>query len=262
MSSSEDILSQSPPPADKRVAYGSDENQFIDLRIPGKSKSTSKKLHPLVINIHGGYWRSQYSLEHAGHLCAALTAKGAVTANIEYRRVGNKGGGWPGTFSDIRGAYSFMLKSADKYSIDKNKVLVMGHSAGGQLALCLASHEKNVQRVISLSGVIDLQKAYELHLSNDAVVEYLGGTPAQVKDHYKEADPMVLSIPQSSQWLFHGGADDTVPVEFSRNYVQKKKKLKEKVELIEESFAGHFDVIDPGSKIWKKIEQVIFRCFD
>ena len=72
----------------------------------------SKPPYPLVINIHGGYWRAKYNLDHAGHLCAALTARGLATANLEYRRVGNEGGGWPGTFADIRSAYHFLVQNA------------------------------------------------------------------------------------------------------------------------------------------------------
>ena len=105
---SEDILSRQPPPADIRLTYGSDPNQFLDLRLP-KQKSTEP--HRLVINIHGGFWRAKYNLDHAGHLCAALTAKGVATANLEYRRVGNDGGAWPGTFEDIRAAYQFLAEA-------------------------------------------------------------------------------------------------------------------------------------------------------
>ena len=118
------------------MTYGSDQNQFVDLRIP-----KAKGLHPLAICIHGGYWRAQYDLRYLGHLCAALTATGIATANVEYRRVGNAGGGWPGTFSDIRSAYQWLMQKAQQYSFDAQKVIVLGHSAGAQLALCLAAHE-------------------------------------------------------------------------------------------------------------------------
>src|SRR4030088_2314963 len=96
----DDILTLPSPRADVRLSYGSDPNQVLDLRLP-----KSKGPHPIVINLHGGFWRAKYNLDHAGHLCAALTAKGMATANVEYRRVGNEGGGWPNTFGDIRGAY-------------------------------------------------------------------------------------------------------------------------------------------------------------
>src|SRR5579862_5123273 len=222
----QDILTAPPPPADARVAYGSDPNQFFDLRLPSKGKSASS--YPLVINIHGGYWRAKYNLDHAGHLCAALTARGLATANLEYRRVGNDGGAWPGTFSDIRSAYQFLVQNAQAHNLDSRRVVVMGHSAGGQLALCLAAHESAITRVISLAGVVDLQRAYQLHLSNDAVVEFLRGTPSEVPDHYREADPMQLSISQARQWLIHGSADDTVPPAFSRDYVTTKQQRRGK----------------------------------
>src|SRR5579872_5414098 len=154
----DDILSLRPPPADARVAYGSDRNQFVDLRLPtAAAKNTGP--FPLVINIHGGYWRAKYNLDHAGHLCAALTAKGLATANLEYRRVGNQGGAWPGTFADIRSAYQFLLQNSVRHNLDRRRIVVMGHSAGGQLARCLAAHESSVRRAVSLAGVVDLQRA-------------------------------------------------------------------------------------------------------
>src|SRR5271166_992004 len=257
---SEDILSRHPPPADARVRYGQDPNQFIDLRLP---VSKDKKSLPVVINIHGGFWRAKYNLDHAGHLCAALTARGYATANVEYRRVGNDGGGWPGTFADIRSAYQFVIQNAQKNNFDVRRIVVMGHSAGGQLALCLAGHEARVTRVVSLAGVVDLQRAYQLHLSNDAVVEFLRGTPTEVPDHYREADPMQLSIRKARQWLIHGSADDTVPPVFGRDYVAAKQKrmgeAREDTQLLEIAGADHFDLIDPKSNAWKQVEDIVHR---
>ena len=257
---SEDILSRQPPPADVRLTYGSDPNQFLDLRLP-KEKSTQP--YRLVINIHGGFWRAKYNLDHAGHLCAALTVKRVVTANLEYRRVGNEGGAWPGTFEDIRSAYQFLVQHANTHNLDASTIVVMGHSAGGQLALCLAAHEPTITRVISLAGVVDLQRAYQLHLSNDAVVEFLRGKPTDVPDHYREADPMQLSIPHARQWLIHGAVDEIIPPEFSRNYVVAKKtragKEKEDARLTEIPGASHFDVIDPHSPAWIHVEQTVLQ---
>src|ERR1700746_607969 len=113
---SDDILSRKAPLADKRLAYGSDPNQVVDLRLPHKGKAGG--LLSLIINIHGGFWRAKYNLNHASHLCAALTAAGLATANLEYRRVGNEGGAWPGTFFDIRSAYRFLIQNARTHNFD------------------------------------------------------------------------------------------------------------------------------------------------
>jgi acetyl esterase/lipase len=254
----DDILRVAAPPADARIPYGSDPNQVFDLRLPKNRAS-----HPLVINIHGGFWRAKYDLLHGGHLCAALTAKGIATANLEYRRVGNEGGGWPGTFADIRSAYDFLRQNAHPHNFDTQKIVVMGHSAGAQLALCLAAHESSVTRVISLAGVVDLQRAYQLHLSKDAVVEFLRGTPGDVPDHYREADPMQLGILQARQWLIHGSTDDDVPPSFSRDYVANKQKRagkeKEDAHLLEIPGASHLDLIDPRTAAWEQVEQTVLQ---
>ncbi|MFZ0319778.1 MAG: prolyl oligopeptidase family serine peptidase [Candidatus Sulfotelmatobacter sp.] len=248
----DDILNLTPPKVDARVAYGSDPNQFLDLRLPH-----AKPPHPLAISIHGGYWRAHYDLEYLGHLCAALAAQGVATANLEYRRVGNSGGGWPGTFADIRSAYQFLTQNARKYEFDLARLVVLGHSAGGQLALCLAAHEAGVKAAISLAGVVDLQRAYQLHLSNNAVVEFLGGTPAEVPDHYREADPMQLAI-RPRQFLVHGSQDDIVPPALSKDYV--KAKTKEDARLVMISAAGHFDLVDPRTRACNDVEKIVLEA--
>jgi acetyl esterase/lipase len=253
--SSDEILKLPPPPFDAHLSYGSDPNQFGELRLP-----KGKGLFPVVMNIHGGFWRAKYDLAHAGHLCAALTAKGIATWNVEYRRVGNAGGGWPGTFEDIRNAWRFLSQITKRYNLDMARSVVMGHSAGGQLALCLAAHESSVRRVISLAGVVDLQRAWQLHLSDNAVVEFLGGKPSDVPEHYREADPMRLDIGHdTTQWLIHGAGDDIVPSSLSRNYAEQKKKRGEDVHYLEISTAGHFDLIDPHSNAWPKVENTLLH---
>jgi len=267
--SSEDILSKPPPGFDERVAYGADASQFIEVRLPRAAGLLAGPVHPAlvhpalvhsaVINIHGGYWRAKYDLAHAGHLCEALRGAGVATFNVEYRRVGNAGGGWPGTFDDIRAAYRLVSQQAARFRVDAGRIAVMGHSAGGQLALCLAAHEASVRRVISLAGVLDLKKAFTLHLSNDAVVEFLGGKPEAVPEHYREADPMEIAIPHARQWILVGKDDDVVPPEFSREYVRFKTSgsRKEQAELVEIARAGHFELIDPGSEAFKVVTSTV-----
>ena len=255
--SAEDILTIPPPPADARLSYGSDPNQFGELRVPKGGGP-----FPVLISIHGGYWRAKYDLAYMGHLCAALTGKGLATWNLEYRRVGNAGGGWPGTFEDVRNGYRFVSQLAKRYNLDPAKWAAVGHSAGGQLALCLAGHEPSVKRIVSLAGVMDLQQAWELHLSDNAVVGFLGGEPAAVPEHYHEADPMQLKISQATQWLIHGASDDTVPPFLSRNYTEQKKTRGENVHYLEISTAGHFDLVDPRSTAWPKVEGTVMHLLE
>jgi acetyl esterase/lipase len=251
MQNSEHILTDTPPPADARLRYGSDEHQFGDLRVPKGNGPFAA-----VMFIHGGFWRAQYDLAHGGFLCAALTKAGIAAWNIEYRRVGNPGGGWPGSFEDVTAGYQFLKQLAGKHPIDSQRIIVLGHSAGGQLALALAAHHNSMRAVVSLAGVVDLQRAWDLHLSNDAAAEFLGGPPQIVPEHYHEASPAQLDI-HCKQLLIHGSEDDIVPVAMSRDYVKRKQQKKEDVALLEIPKVGHFEIVDPDSKVWTQVEKAI-----
>lgn len=250
---SEDILTTSPPDPDLRLAYGKDANQFVDVRLPEGDRP-----HPVVLFIHGGYWRAKYDLTHAGHLCHALKVAGIATYNVEYRRVGNPGGGWPGTFDDLRSAYHFVHSDEAKCKLpqlDLTRLCVAGHSAGGQLALCLAAHEPAITRVLSLAGVLDLRRAWELHLSNDAVAGFLGGSPTEVPKHYREASPAEQRI-TAKQVLIHGTADSDVPYELSSKYAEQKMRSGEDVRLITMQDMGHFETVDPASRVWSSVQHL------
>lgn len=262
MCDSLDILSMTPPAADARLHYGGATQQFADLRLPKtgfwrKLGGMGGARHPVVMNIHGGFWRNKYDLLHAGHLCAALTAAGFATWSIEYRRVGDPGGGWPGSLEDARAAFAMLPHLADKYHLDMQRVVVMGHSAGGHLAVCLAAHEPAGKRVVSLAGVLDLRRAHDLGLSHDAVGDFLGGSPQQVPEAYRDADPMQLKIPQARQVVVHGSEDDVVPVEIGRHYAESKRGAGEHVEYIELKGAGHFELIDPRTAAWKLVVEAV-----
>lgn len=249
----EDILTRPPAPYDARLKYGADANQFGDLRLP-----SGKSSQGLAVMVHGGFWRAKYDLNHASHLCAALAGAGMASFSLEYRRVGDQGGGWPGSFEDIRNGFRFIQQYSRAQGIAR-RVIAIGHSAGGQLALCLAAREPSLHGVVSLAGVLDLQRAFELHLSNDAVVEFMGGTPDRVPEHFREANPMALSIPLVRQALIHGIEDDIIPIDFSRRYAVKKKRRHENVRLIEIPSAGHFELIDPESKAWETVLPAILH---
>ena len=116
--------------------------------------------------------------------------------------------------------------------------------------------EPTVTHALSLAGVVDLHRGWELHLSNDAVSEFLGGSPAEVPDHYREASPAQKHI-TAMQKLVHGTRDDSVPYEISKNYAEQKKAAGEKLELITLPDAGHFETMDPKSNVWSKVQDAI-----
>ncbi len=133
------IFSTPAPSADVRIPYGDGPFHFGDLRLPRTAKPGQ---HPVVVVIHGGFWRARYDLEHIGHVCAALTSLGVATWSIEYRRVGNEGGGWPGTFHDVGAAVDHLRVLAPEHNLDLERVVVIGHSAGGHLALWVAGRHR------------------------------------------------------------------------------------------------------------------------
>ncbi|HET6315864.1 MAG TPA: alpha/beta hydrolase [Chloroflexota bacterium] len=251
ISDEREILERPPPPADRRIAYGSAPQQFGDLRLPVDGTGN----YPLAIVLHGGFWRAQYDLLHIGHLCAALAARGIATWNVEYRRVDQPGGGWPGTFEDVKAGAAIASTVPE---LDRGNVVSIGHSAGGHLALWLAA-EGAVHGAVSLAGVVDLVEGARRNLGNGAVRMFMGGTPDQMPERYAQASPRArvpLGVPQI---LIHGELDAVVPIELSRDYQQAAEAARDDVTLHVLAETGHFAVIDPLSHAWPTIENAVAR---
>ena len=236
---SQNILQIPPAAPGLRVAYGDDPNQFGELRLP-----EGKGPHPVVIFIHGGYWRAAYDLTHAGHLCLAIAKAGYAVWSLEYRRVGQPGGGYPGTLDDIRAAARHMAQIS---GLDLNRVVAAGHSAGGQLALWLASQATiALKGVAGLAAVSDLRRGYSLHLGSGAIETFLGCSPKQCNDRYATTSPIELLPFKVPQVLVHGTDDEIVPFELSERFVKASTNAR----LVTLRGAGHFDLIDPRAKEW------------
>ena len=259
------ILDLPPPAAEHRLVYGTLSTQFADLRVPDGAGP-----HPVVIIIHGGYWRVRYGLEYLGHLCERLRAHGYATWNVEYRRIGEEGGGWPNTFLDVASAADALRDIAVNYSLDHRRVFALGHSAGGHLASWLASRSRipvgsilyadsptQLRGVISLAGVLDLHLAYEWKLSNGAASELLGGSPLNYPERYDAASPAALLPTGVPHLLIHGHKDDNVPHKLSRRYAQRAREAGDEVRLLSPRNATHFDVVDPRSPRWPPVESAI-----
>jgi acetyl esterase/lipase len=177
-----------PAPSGTRIAYSRGEFQFGDLRVP-----SGRGPHPVAIVIHGGYWRARYDLTEVEHLCTAVTRQGLATWSLEYRRIGNPGGGWPGTLDDVRTGAAHLEKIAAERALDLKRVVAMGHSAGGHLVLWLAKQNAIALRgIVALAPVADLRRAWELKLSDTAVADLLGGSPQDLSDRYRSASPIEL----------------------------------------------------------------------
>jgi acetyl esterase/lipase len=243
------ILEIPPAAPGVRIAYGSNEFQFGELRVP-----VGRGPHPVLIVIHGGYWRARYDLAHIGHFCTAFTKLGFATWSLEYRRIGNPGGGYPGTLEDIRAGALHLEKIAEQQSLDRKRVVATGHSAGGHLVLWLAKQKAiALQGVMPLAPVADRQRAWELGLSNNVVADFLGGSPGSVPERYRAVSPAEFVPVGSRIRVLHGTKDDVVPMEISRRFVAAAKKAGDDARLIEVAGAGHFELIDPRSDAWSVV---------
>jgi acetyl esterase/lipase len=217
--------------------------------------------------IHGGFWQSAYDLSHIGHLCAALTPKGIITCNLEYRRLGDSGGGWPGTFQDVSLATDHILETISSDSrVDAARTAVLGHSAGGHLALWLASRHRvskasplhgaqkyRLGSAVSLAGVCDLRVAWKQRLGNGVVARLMGGTPDQYPDRYDAGSPIELLPTGTRQVLVHGTADNVVPVSQSEKFVKRAEQVGEHPTLVKLDGVGHFELIDSESEEWSAV---------
>ena len=251
------------PAADRRITYGNEPLQFGDLRLP-----QGRGPHPVVVVIHGGCWYSEYDLKHVAAFSAALTQMGVATWSLEYRRIGDTGGGWPGTFEDVARGADFLRVLARTYPLDLRRVVVVGHSAGGQLALWLAARKRlpkdsplyspdplPLRGIISLAGITDL-RGYGSGCGN-AVAKLLGGSPEEMSLRYRQASPIELLPLRVKQRLIHGLLDQIVPPEQSRAYEVAAKRRRDDVNLVIINEAGHFDLISPESSAWPAVREAL-----
>lgn len=263
-----DLASRAPPAtAGVRVAYGRAPSQFGELRLPDGAGP-----HPVVVLVHGGCWSRGFDLRHLSHLAEAITREfGAATWNVEYRRLGEPGGGWPGTFLDVGQAVDHLRALSALHGLDLARVVAVGHSAGGQLALWLGSRPRlrpnsavyrpqalPVQGVVGLSAITDLTAFGDGAGScNAAVDDLLGGTPAQQLDRYTQVSPRALLPLGLPQWLVHGERDAIVPLALARDYVEAARREADAVELREVASAGHLEPVLPTGAAWDALREAL-----
>jgi acetyl esterase/lipase len=235
---SREILNDSPPTAAaERLVYGTEPLQFGDWRAPEGVDGA-----PLVVLFHGGGWKSTFNLIHAGHMAVALAEEGYRTFNVEYRRVGDPGGGWRGSFDDVLASIDYVMGRSD---VDRDRVVLAGHSAGGHLALLAASERK--LPVVAMAAGSDLEG-----WQSEAALAFLGDL-----GNAAEASPR-NRIPLGVRQIFvHGSDDDQVPAWLSAAFVDAARAAGDDAEFVELPGAGHFDMIDPKSAHWPRLVECV-----
>jgi acetyl esterase/lipase len=259
----DDYMALPEAPADHRLAYGPGPEQFGDLYLPAGTGP-----HPVAIALHGGCWRARYGLEPLGPLCRALAEAGLAVWSVEYRRLGG-GGGWPGTFADVGAAADFLRGAAGQYNLDLSRVISIGHSAGGHLALWLAARHRidpasplfsaeplALRGVVALAGIPDLAEGARRAICGNACQELVGGPPAALAERYRAASPnelLPLGVPQHH---IVGADDDTVPPDYLRAYVAAAARHDPaRLEVLPAT--GHFELVAPASPAWPIVRAAV-----
>lgn len=247
---------------DHKIAYGEHDLQFGELRLP---EGTGP--FPVVVFIHGGCWLAAFNLDHVSTVCTDLTKEGYAVWTPEYRRVGDEGGGWTGTFEDVGAATDYVRVLADSYPLDLNQVHLMGHSAGGHLVLWLAARKKLqsstplytenpllIKGVVALAAITDLETYDQVGNScSVAVTELIGGTAEEFPQRYQDASPVFQLPIETPTRLVHGDLDNIVPLKQSDHFVNTATSESDDSQVFIIEGAGHFDMVSPYSAAWEVI---------
>ncbi|MCH7823245.1 MAG: alpha/beta hydrolase [Acidobacteria bacterium] len=262
----QEVLSGDPIPADHRVAYGDHEMQFGDLRLPDTPGPW-----PVAILIHGGCWLDIATLQYFDRVAEAITDLGIATWNIEYRPVDVEGGGWPNTFLDVAHGVDKVRDLAREHNLDLDRVITLGHSAGGHLALWAAGRPRiyddsdiytsdplPISAAISLGGVPELRRFRLLDPNpcGDAVDRLMGGGPREVPERYLAGSPfqmLPLNVPQRHIT----GRDDRIVPPRQVSAYNYEAQAADDSEMIIVPDAGHWEVVWPGTPAWDQVEATV-----
>ncbi len=257
----------------QRIPYGASAAKFGELRLPD-AKRHGKGPYPVLVMIHGGCWLADYDYAYFTRLAAWVTEQGWATWNIEYRRLGDPGGGWPNTFMDVGEAADALYVIAKTDPIDLKRVYAAGHSAGGQLALWLASRGKlpndselarseplKIRGVLGLAAITDLAsyRVGPADSCNASVDKLLGGTPQEQPRRYAETSPLArlpLGVPQV---LVQGALDAIVPPAGVQAYVEAAVRAGDAASLVSLPNAGHFEPAVPHPASEAALRQALQR---
>lgn len=243
----------------RTISYGPHRQQVMDLSLPDGPGP-----HPVAFVLHGGFWRARYKRSLMENLCSDLVARGWATANVEYRRLGRftgGGGGVPETLDDIAAALDHLCDV--EAPLDLRRVVALGHSAGGHLALWAAAPRAGARvrcaGAVGQAAVSDLERAAELGLGGGVVRRFCGGGPERVPDQYRRASPAALLPLGVPQLLVHGERDDIVPASLTVGYAAAARAGGDDVRVSLRADDAHFEHTDPTSGAWEVVTTWLTR---
>jgi acetyl esterase/lipase len=243
------------------IPYGPGLDQVGDLYLPAASRA------PLVCLLHGGFWRMPYGRDQLRPLALDLCQAGLAVWNLEYRRIGPGGAAWPATLQDVEAALIHLADLQRAHPlIDLDRLCLVGHSAGGQLAFWGASRARHLAHpprpaaALGLAPLLDLVAAASANLGNGAVQSFLGGPPSTVPERYQTASPTALLPLGVRQWVLHGEADAEVPPSFSRAYVALAQTAGDEVTYVPLARTDHMALIDPTSAAYHMVRECLLAA--
>jgi acetyl esterase/lipase len=240
------------------LAYGTEPSQFGELRLADRPDDRQ----PVVVVLHGGFWRSRWQLDLMDALCVDLAERGMASWNVEYRRPDQNR--WSDTVDDVRAGIEHVAELATRFPLDPRRLALVGHSAGGQLAaqaaadLVKAGDRLHPALVVQLAGLVDLAETHRRDLGNGAVAAALGGSPDEVPDIYAHGSPLSRTPLGTGQLVVIGRSDSPDLREMSRRYVDASTLGGDAASLFEDD-GDHFSVIDPSSSLWIRTADVLRR---
>lgn len=261
-----EIAARPVPPVTAKAFYGREPLQFGELRLPA-----GEGPFPVAMLVHGGCWLAEYDLKYMGHIAGALQAMGIATWNVEYRRVGN-GGGWPATFRDVAAAADKLAGLAKDYPLDLKRAIVLGHSAGGQIALWLASRPNQspgfdlykadpqpFAGAIGLAPIVNLASYSKQEHCGASVVPLMGGTPEEWPERYGHVSPIERLPLRVAQRLIVAEQDPIVPVVPVEVYAKIAEQRLDDIELEVVEGAGHFDLLTEDGAGWPAVRAAVLE---